>query len=124
MIKVIFYFLLVSIGAGLVQMKIPLFGRHSKRQNVGVDACGFACLCHLDVYVFDEVGIKFVHLQLELQLRQEILVASDRGDEVGKGVLQAAQANQALIVYTMIEVSFCLFYERIDLFQSLQIPNR
>ena len=31
MIKVIFYFLLVSIGAGLVQMKIPLFGRHSKR---------------------------------------------------------------------------------------------
>ena len=31
LIKVIFYFLLVSIGAGLVQMKIPLFGRHSKR---------------------------------------------------------------------------------------------
>lgn len=31
MIKGIFYFLLVSIGAGLVQMKIPLFGRHSKR---------------------------------------------------------------------------------------------
>ena len=29
LIKVIFYFLLVSIGAGLVQMKIPLFGRHS-----------------------------------------------------------------------------------------------
>ena len=31
LIKVIFYFLLVSIGAGLVQMKIPLFGRHGKR---------------------------------------------------------------------------------------------
>ena len=31
MIKVIFYFLLVSIGAGLVQMKIPLFGGHGKR---------------------------------------------------------------------------------------------
>ena len=30
----------------------------------------------------------------------------------------------ALIVHTMIEFSFCLFYDRIDLFQSLQIPNR
>ena len=36
LIKVIFYFLLVSIGAGLVQMKIPLFeiGRASCRERV------------------------------------------------------------------------------------------
>ena len=52
LIKVIFYFLLVSIGAGLVQMKIPLFGRHSNggknkimHSGLAVSFFGIHCAC-------------------------------------------------------------------------------
>ncbi len=97
-------------------------GVHRRFQNVGIDAGGLSRLCHLDVDVFDEVGIQLVHLQLELQLRQQVFVASDRGDEVGEGVLQAAQSYQALVVHAMVQIALGLLDERVDLFQSLQIP--
>ena len=42
-----------------------LVGIHRRFQDVGVDEGGFACLCHLDVDILDEVGIEFVNLQFE-----------------------------------------------------------
>ena len=66
-----------------------LVGIHRRLQNVGIDAGGFASLSHLDVDVFDEVGVQFVNLQLELQLRQQYLVTTNGGVEVRQRVLQA-----------------------------------
>ena len=61
-----------------------LVGVHGRLEDVRVDAGGLAGLCHLDVDVLDEVGVKLVNLELELQLRQQGLVASDGGLEVGE----------------------------------------
>ncbi len=97
-------------------------GVHRRFQDVGVDAGGLSRLRHLDVDVLDEVGIQLVHLQLELQFRQQVLVASDGGDEVGEGVLQTCQSYQALVVHTMVEVALRLLDEGVDLLESFQIP--
>lgn len=42
-------------------------GVDGRLQDVGVDVGGFACLTHLNVYVFNHVGIEFVDVQLKFQ---------------------------------------------------------
>ena len=42
-------------------------GVHRRLQNVGVDIGRFSCLGHLDVDIFDEVGVEFVYLKFEFQ---------------------------------------------------------
>ena len=64
-------------------------GVHRRLKDVGVDGGGLSGLRHLDVDVLDEVGVQLVNLQLELQLRQQRLVATDGGLEIGQRVLQA-----------------------------------
>ena len=61
-----------------------LIGVHRRLKNVGVDAGGLTSLGHLNIYVLNEVGVEFVNLQLELQLRQQVLVTSDGGLEIGE----------------------------------------
>ena len=64
-----------------------LIGVHRRLQNVGVDVGSLACLRHLDAHIFDKVGIQFVDLQLEFQLLQQVLIATDGSDEEGQRVL-------------------------------------
>ena len=45
-------------------------GLHGGIENVRIDARCLACLTHLDVHVFNQVGIKFVDRKLHLQLRK------------------------------------------------------
>ena len=52
-------------------------GLHRGIKNFRIDTRRFSRLTHLDVYVLDEVSIQFVNLQLELQLEQKGLVATD-----------------------------------------------
>ena len=52
-------------------------GVHRRLKNVRIDVGSLACLRHLDVYVFDKVGIQLVHLKLELQFGEQRLVATD-----------------------------------------------
>ena len=61
-----------------------LIGVHRGFQNVGVDKRGLTGLCHLDIDVLDEVSVQFVDLQLELQFREQRLIASDGGLKVGE----------------------------------------
>ena len=57
---------------------------HRGFKDIGVDRRGFACLRHLDVDVFDKVCVEFVYLQLELELCEEVFVATYGGDEIGE----------------------------------------
>ena len=61
-----------------------LVGVHRRFQNIGVDKRRLAGLCHLNINIFDEVGIQFVDLEFELQFREQRFVASDGGLEVGE----------------------------------------
>ena len=67
-----------------------LVGVHRRFQNVRVDECCFTSLGHLDVDILNQVGVQFVDLELEFQFREQRLITSDGGLEVGKRVLQAA----------------------------------
>ena len=98
-------------------------GVHGRLQDVRVDAGGLACLRHLDVDVLDEVGVKLVHLQLELQFLQQVLVAADGGDEVGERVLQPGEADEALVVHLVVKVVLGLLDERVDLLQPFEVPH-
>ena len=61
-----------------------LVGIHRRLQDVRVDIRRLPCLCHLNRYVLDEVGIQFVNLQLELQLGKQGFIATDGCIEVGE----------------------------------------
>ena len=100
-----------------------LIGVHRRLQDVAVDVGGLAGLCHLDVHVLNEVGVQFVNLQFELQFRQQRLIASDGGLEIGQRVLQARESDEALVVHLAVEVSLGLVDEHVNLFQPLQIPD-
>ena len=64
---------------------------HCRVKDVVIDVTGLAGLTHLDIDVLDHVGIQLIDGQFELQLRQQVLVATDRSYKVGQAVLQAAQ---------------------------------
>ena len=98
-------------------------GVHGRFKNVGIDVGGLSRLSHLDIDILDKVGIQLVDLELELQLRQEVLIATDRGDEIGERVLQAAQTDEALVVHLLVEITFRLLYQRTYLLESFQIPH-
>ncbi len=98
-------------------------GVHRRLQDVGVDAGGLSGLRHLDIDILNEVGVELVHLQLELQFLQEVLVAADRGDEVGERVLQPGEADEALVVHLVVEVVLGLLDERVDLLQPFEVPH-
>ena len=100
-----------------------LVGVHRRLQDVGVDAGGLACLRHLDVDILDEVGVQLVYLQLELQLLQQVLVASDGGVEVGQRVLQTGQSDERLVVHLAVQVALGFLDEHRYLLQALQVPD-
>ena len=52
-------------------------GVHRRLQDVGIDICRLPGLVHLDVHIFYKVSVELVDLQLEFQLLQQILVATD-----------------------------------------------
>ena len=98
-------------------------GVHGRFEDVRVDGGGFAGLRHLDVHVFDEVVVEFIDLELELELLQQVLVASDGGLEVGERVLQAREPDEAFVVHRVVEVVLGLVDEGVDLLESLQVPH-
>ena len=59
-------------------------GINGRLQNVGVDVGRFSRLTHLNVHVFDHVGIEFVDGQLKFQLGEEHLIATNGGSKVGE----------------------------------------
>ena len=67
-------------------------------QDVGVDVGRFTRLTHLNIYVFNHVGIEFVDGQLEFQLGEEHFIATDGGGKVGERVLQSREIDQIGIV--------------------------
>ena len=64
---------------------------HGGIEDVGVDVGGLTRLAHLNVDVLNHVGIQFVDGKFELQLRQEVLVATYGCDEIREAVLQPTQ---------------------------------
>ena len=98
-------------------------GVHGRLEDVAVDVRRLAGLTHLDVYVFYQVGVQLVDLQLEFQFRQQVLVAAYGGDEIGERVLQTAQADKALVVDVVVEIALGLLDEAVDLFEPFQIPD-
>ena len=90
-------------------------GVHCRLEDVRVDGRCLAGLGHLNVHVFDEVGIELVDLELELQFREQCLVASDGGLEIGERILQAAKSYQRLVVHVTVEVALGFVDERVDL---------
>ena len=55
---------------------------HRRLQDIGIDIRGFLGLAHLDINVLNHVGVELVDLQLEFQLGQQILIATDGGGEI------------------------------------------
>ena len=99
-------------------------GFHGGVQDVGIDVGGFARLVHLDGDVLNQIGVKLIHRQLELQFRKQRLVATDGGDEVRQAVLQSRKPDEVLVVNFLVEVAFRLLNENGDLLESLQVPHR
>ena len=98
-------------------------GVDGRLQDVGVDVGGFACLTHLNVYVFNHVGIEFVDVQLKFQLGEQHFVATDGGGKIGERVLQAREIDEVGIVDGAIQISFGGINNGADLFQTLEIPD-
>ena len=98
-------------------------GVHRRLQDIGIDAGGLSGLRHLDIDVFDQVGIEFIDLEFELQFLHQVLVAPDRGLEIGERILQTAEAYQTLVVHLTVEIALGLVDEHRNLLQTLQIPD-
>ena len=52
-------------------------GLHRGIKDFRIDTRRLSRLTHLDVYVLDEVSIKFINLQFELQFEQKRLITTD-----------------------------------------------
>ena len=59
-----------------------LVGIHRGFENVRIDTGRLPGLCHLDVHVFNQVGIQLIHLKFELQFGQQGLITPDGGIEI------------------------------------------
>lgn len=66
---------------------------HRGVEDVGVDIGRLSCLAHLNAHVLYHVCIEFVDGQFELELGEQVLVASNGGDKVGEAVLQATKRD-------------------------------
>ena len=83
-------------------------GVHRGVEDVRVDVRCLASLAHLDADVFYHVCVELVDGQFELELREQILIASDGCDEVGEAVLQATQSDKVGVADLAVEVLLCL----------------
>ena len=96
---------------------------HRGVEDVGVDVGGLASLTHLNANVLYHVSVKFVDGQFELELGEQVLVASNGSDEVGEAVLKATQRNKIGIAYIAIQILLGFVDAGTNLFEVFQVPD-
>ena len=96
---------------------------HCGVKDVSVDVGGLAGLTHFDANVLYHVCVEFVDGQFELEFGEQILVASDGGDEVSEAVLQTAQGDEVGIIDFSVQILLGLVDAGANLFETFQVPD-
>ena len=98
-------------------------GFDGRFENVGVDVGGFTGLTHLDIDVFNHIGVEFVDGEFELQFGKEGLVAANGSGEVRERVLESRKVDEIGVVDGAIQIALGTIDDGADLFEAFQVPN-